>query len=296
MTPGTSSPTTRQRTIDIREMHDVPQPVLPRSAPRPRPADVLPRPAPVTESTFIVAGDCPTCRRTDAPVLVADGVPQMASHDGCSGVGLRPVGGPTRCIVCGENRPGYRGEHTIPGRTERCPGSPKRRQSRGNDAAPTYDTPARGDFERPPPATGSGRIDPRTSPGDPGWFPGRPADVPEPTSAPPLPSDTAGQRLSAPHRTATHQSGAHSMASVAEVKQGIDAALAQVEEAQGALNAAREKITAAVAMLYAVSDGTGHETIQAAAAALVQMGQSIDEAQGSGLAAAEHAQTYMHVL
>lgn len=86
------------------------------------------------------------------------------------------------------------------------------------------------------------------------------------------------------------------MASVAEVRAAVDAALQQVTEAQAAVQAAREKLGAAQQTLAAALEGSGHDAVGAAHASLAQADQQLEECLGATLLAVEQAQTYTATL
>ncbi len=86
------------------------------------------------------------------------------------------------------------------------------------------------------------------------------------------------------------------MASIAEVKAAIDAAMQQVTEVQAAVRAANEQLTGAQQMLAAALEGTGHEAVTAAQAALVQAAQELEECLSATLLASEQAQSYVATL
>jgi hypothetical protein len=86
------------------------------------------------------------------------------------------------------------------------------------------------------------------------------------------------------------------VASVAEVKAAVDAALQQVSEGQAAINAAREKLGEAQLSLAAALDGSAAEPVDAAHAALSQADQQLQECLGATLLAIEQARTYAAAL
>ena len=86
------------------------------------------------------------------------------------------------------------------------------------------------------------------------------------------------------------------MASVAEVKAAVDAALQQVGEGQAAIQAAREKLGEAQQSLAAALDGSGSDAVGQAHASLSQVDQSLEECLGATAAAVEQAQTYTAML
>jgi uncharacterized protein YukE len=86
------------------------------------------------------------------------------------------------------------------------------------------------------------------------------------------------------------------VASVAEVKAAIDAAIQQVGEGQLAVRLAGEKLAEAQQSLAAAVEGSGHESVNTAQAALTQAAQELDECLTATLAAVEQAQTYVATL
>ena len=86
------------------------------------------------------------------------------------------------------------------------------------------------------------------------------------------------------------------MASVAELKSAIDAAIAQVNEGQAAVQMAREKITEAQQSLAMALDGSGHEAVSAAHASLAQAATDLEEGLSATLLAVEQAQAYAATL
>nr|WP_296077344.1 hypothetical protein [uncultured Actinoplanes sp.] len=86
------------------------------------------------------------------------------------------------------------------------------------------------------------------------------------------------------------------MASVAEVKAAVDAALQQVTEGQAAINAAREKLGEAQQSLAAAFDGSANDSVGAAHASLTQADQALEDCLGATLLAVEQAQTYTAML
>jgi hypothetical protein len=79
------------------------------------------------------------------------------------------------------------------------------------------------------------------------------------------------------------------VASVAEVRAAVDAALQQVTEGQAAIQAARGE---AQQSLAAALDGSAHDAVGAAHASLSQADQQLEECLGATLIAVEQAQTY----
>jgi uncharacterized protein YukE len=86
------------------------------------------------------------------------------------------------------------------------------------------------------------------------------------------------------------------VASVAEVKAAIDAAIQQVTEGQMAVRLAGEKLAEAQQSFAAAVEGSGHESINTAQAALTQANQELEECLTAMLAAVEQAQTYVATL
>ena len=86
------------------------------------------------------------------------------------------------------------------------------------------------------------------------------------------------------------------MASVAEVRAAVDAALQQVTEGQAAIQAARDKLGEAQQSLAAALDGSAHEAVGTAHAALAQADQQLEECLSATLLAVEQAQTYTTTL
>lgn len=86
------------------------------------------------------------------------------------------------------------------------------------------------------------------------------------------------------------------MASVAEVKSAIDAAVMQVTEGQAAVQAASEKLAEAQQSLAAAFEGSGHEAVGAARMSLFQASTELEECLAATLAAVEQAQTYSATL
>ncbi len=82
------------------------------------------------------------------------------------------------------------------------------------------------------------------------------------------------------------------MASVAELKAAIEAVLAQVGTAQVAVRGAAESLTEAQQGLAAALEGSGHDAVSAAQAALTQAAQELDDCLSATLQVVEQAQTY----
>lgn len=79
------------------------------------------------------------------------------------------------------------------------------------------------------------------------------------------------------------------MASVAEVKSAIDAALGRVQDGQEAVRAANDKLGEAQLSLAAAVEGSGHESVAAAQAALAQASAELEECLTATLGAMEQA-------
>jgi uncharacterized protein YukE len=86
------------------------------------------------------------------------------------------------------------------------------------------------------------------------------------------------------------------VASVAEVKAAVDAALQQVNDVQVAVRLAGEKLAEAQQGLAAAVEGSGHESVNTAQAALTQAAQELDDCLTATFAAVEQAQTYVATL
>jgi uncharacterized protein YukE len=86
------------------------------------------------------------------------------------------------------------------------------------------------------------------------------------------------------------------VASVAEVKAAIDAAMQQVADVQAAVRAASEQLAQVQQTLAAALEGGGHESVNATHAALAQAGQELEECLNATLVAVEQAQTYVATL
>ena len=86
------------------------------------------------------------------------------------------------------------------------------------------------------------------------------------------------------------------MASVAEVKAAIEAAVAQVGEGQAAIQAASEKLAEAAQTMAVALDGSGHELVGGVQAALAQAGIELQDGLTATLTAVEQAQTYAATL
>jgi uncharacterized protein YukE len=86
------------------------------------------------------------------------------------------------------------------------------------------------------------------------------------------------------------------MASVAEVKSAIDAAIQQVTEGQAAVQSASEKISEAQQSLTSALEGSGHDAVSNAHASLQLAGQELEECLAATMAAVEQAQQYSAAL
>lgn len=82
------------------------------------------------------------------------------------------------------------------------------------------------------------------------------------------------------------------MASVAEVKAAIDAAIQQVAEGQGAIGLASERLSEAQQSLAAALEGSGHEAVTTAQAAIAQAAVELEECLAATVIAVDQAQTY----
>ncbi len=82
------------------------------------------------------------------------------------------------------------------------------------------------------------------------------------------------------------------MASVAEVKAAIETALAHVQDGQEAVRAASDRLDDAQQSLSAAVDGSGHEAVSAAQAALIQASAELEECLMATLSAVEQARSY----
>ena len=86
------------------------------------------------------------------------------------------------------------------------------------------------------------------------------------------------------------------VASVAEVRAAVDAALQQVNEGQAAIQAAKDKLGEAQQSLAAALDGSASDMVNVAHASLSQAEQQLEESMSATLVAVEHAQTYTATL
>ena len=83
------------------------------------------------------------------------------------------------------------------------------------------------------------------------------------------------------------------MASVAEVKAAIDAAMLHVQESQDAVRSANDRLGEAQLSLAIAVEGSGHDSVSAAQAALAQAANELDECLTATLTAVDQAQTYV---
>jgi uncharacterized protein YukE len=86
------------------------------------------------------------------------------------------------------------------------------------------------------------------------------------------------------------------VASVAEVKAAIESALTHVQDGQEAVRAASDRLDDAQRSLSAAVEGSGHEAVSAAQAALTQASAELEECLMATLAAVEQARTYAATL
>lgn len=86
------------------------------------------------------------------------------------------------------------------------------------------------------------------------------------------------------------------MASVAEVKAAIDAAMLHVQEGQDAVRSANDRLGEAQLSLATAVEGSGHESVTAAQAALAQAAAELEECLNATLHAVEQAETYVATL
>jgi uncharacterized protein YukE len=83
------------------------------------------------------------------------------------------------------------------------------------------------------------------------------------------------------------------VASVAEVKAAIDAAMLHVQESQDAVRSANDRLGEAQLSLAIAVEGSGHDSVSAAQAALAQAANELDECLTATLTAVDQAQTYV---
>jgi uncharacterized protein YukE len=86
------------------------------------------------------------------------------------------------------------------------------------------------------------------------------------------------------------------VASVAELKSAIDAALEQIGDGQAAVQAAGEKLAEAQQTLAGALEGSGHDAVASAQASLSQAATELEECLAATLAAVEQAQLYVATL
>ncbi len=86
------------------------------------------------------------------------------------------------------------------------------------------------------------------------------------------------------------------MASVAEVKAAIDAAMLHVQEGQDAVRSANDRLGEAQLSLATAVEGSGHEAVTSAQAALAQAAAELEECLTATLHAVEQAETYVATL
>jgi exonuclease VII small subunit len=86
------------------------------------------------------------------------------------------------------------------------------------------------------------------------------------------------------------------VASVAEVKAAIDAALLHVQDGQLAVRTASDRLSEAQQTLAVAVEGSGHDSVSAARAALSQASTELDDALSATHQAVEQAQSYAATL
>jgi len=86
------------------------------------------------------------------------------------------------------------------------------------------------------------------------------------------------------------------VASVAEVKAAIDAAIQQVSEVQLTVRQGGEKLGEVQQAVAAAVEGSGHESVNNLQAALAQAALDLEECLTATNAAVEQAQTYVATL
>jgi hypothetical protein len=86
------------------------------------------------------------------------------------------------------------------------------------------------------------------------------------------------------------------MASVAEIKAVVEAAVQQLREGQAAIQAARERLGEAQRSLAAALDGSLSDAVGTAHTSLARADQQLEECLGSTLLAVEEARSYLAVL
>ncbi|HEY2794713.1 MAG TPA: hypothetical protein VGJ28_20295 [Micromonosporaceae bacterium] len=86
------------------------------------------------------------------------------------------------------------------------------------------------------------------------------------------------------------------MASVAEVKAAIDSAIMHVRDSEIAVRAAGEQLGEAQQRLAAAVDGSAHDAVGVAQAALAQATGELDDCLTATAQAVEHAEAYAATL
>jgi hypothetical protein len=86
------------------------------------------------------------------------------------------------------------------------------------------------------------------------------------------------------------------VASVAEVKAAIDAALVHVQDGQAAVRVASDRLADARQTLAVAVEGSGHDAASAARAALTQGASELEDALSAMHQAVEQAQSYSAAL
>lgn len=86
------------------------------------------------------------------------------------------------------------------------------------------------------------------------------------------------------------------MASVAEVKAAIDAAMLHVQEGQLAVRCANDELGEAQSSLATAVEGSGHDSVLAAQAALAQAASELQECLNATLHAVQQAENYVATL
>jgi uncharacterized protein YukE len=90
--------------------------------------------------------------------------------------------------------------------------------------------------------------------------------------------------------------GGVGVASVAEVKAAIDSAIVHVQDSESAVRAASAQLDEAQQRLAAALDGSAHDSVGVAQAALTQATCELDDCLTATAAAIEHAQAYAATL
>ena len=86
------------------------------------------------------------------------------------------------------------------------------------------------------------------------------------------------------------------MASVADVKAAIDSAILHVQDSEAAVRAASTQLDEAQLRLSAALDGSAHDAVSVAQAALTQATGELDDCLTATAQAIEHAQAYAATL